>query len=112
MSAGFSGNLWIEWDTLENTVAMTPLFRPNVNFRFNADMSLNIFDEFVMSTPKTEIGNTELYSNRLGLLFSWNFKPKSWLYIAVNDYQEQDALGSLKPQYRIAAVKVKYLIYF
>jgi len=75
-------------------------------------MKLNIFNEFVVITPKSAIPETELYSNRLGLLFAWNFRPKSWIYIALNDYREEDETGNLAARYRISAVKVKYLIYF
>ncbi|GAI82468.1 unnamed protein product [marine sediment metagenome] len=67
--------------------------------------------EFVMETPGTDFGETDLLSVRTGLLFSWNFSPKSWLYIALNDYREQDQ-GEIKPQYLIGAVKAKYLFYF
>jgi hypothetical protein len=112
MSIVLSGNLWVEWDTTNTIIAMWPLIRPRLDFRFNADMSLSIFNEFVMQTPNAEIGNTELLTNRLGLLFSWNFSPKSWIYIALNDYRAQDEHGRLQPQYSIGAIKAKYLLYF
>jgi hypothetical protein len=112
LSAGFSSNLWIEWDDTHSIIAMWPMLRPQVFIRFNADMSLNIFDEIVMTMPETDFGDTELVSNRVGLLFSWNFRPKSWIYIALNDYRAQDAEGDVQPVYRISAVKAKYLLYF
>ncbi len=111
MSIGFESNLWIEWDTTNTIIAITPRLKPKINITFNADMSLSIFSELVMETPGTDFGNMELLSNRLGLLFSWNFMPKSWLYIALNDYREQED-GELQPQYRIGAIKAKYLVYF
>ncbi len=93
-------------------MAITPRIRPTVFIRFNADMNLNVFSEFVMLTPGSEFGETELYSNRIGLLYAWNFSPKSWIYIALNDYRAQDELGAIQPQYMIGAIKVKYLFYF
>jgi len=34
------------------------------------------------------------------------------LYIALNDYREEDEYGRLQPQDRIGVIKAKYLIYF
>lgn len=112
ISLGFSSNLWIEWDTMNAIIAMTPLFRPNIMIRFNATTNLSLFSEFVMSTPSTDINETELTTMRTGMLFSWNFMPKSWLYIALNDFRAQDIVGNLKPSYQIGAIKAKYLLYF
>jgi hypothetical protein len=107
-----SSNIWVEFDTLHTVAAITPSATPRIEFTITPDMTLSIFNEFVMNTPQTDFSETELYSNRLGLLFSWNFLPKSWFYLAINDYQEQDEQGSLQPLYRIGAIKVKYLLYF
>lgn len=112
MSIVLFGNLWVEWDTTNAIIAMTPMLRPKFDFRINADMNISIFNEFVMHTPETHLGDTELQANRFGVLFSWNFLPKSWLYVALNDYRAQDEQGTLQPIYRIGAVKVKYLFYF
>ncbi|TET59497.1 MAG: hypothetical protein E3J47_08500 [Candidatus Stahlbacteria bacterium] len=112
LSIGLASYLWVEWDTRNTIVAMWPMFRPRINIRFNADISLTVFNELVTQMPGTDFGETELLSNRFGLLFSWNFLPKSWFYVALNDYREKGELGSLDPQYRIGAIKAKYLIYF
>lgn len=112
LSAGFNVNQWIEWDTTNTLIQMTSLFRPNVMIRFNAYMTFRMTVEFVMTTPQTDFGETELATVRTGALFTWNFKPKSWLYIALNDYQAQGDDGALEPQYTIAAIKAKYLFYF
>jgi predicted enzyme related to lactoylglutathione lyase len=87
LSTGVRTNLWIEWDTTNTIISMMPSIRPNFFARFTADMSLSIFSEFVMTTPGSDLNATELYSVRPGLLFTWNFRPKSWLYIALNDYK-------------------------
>jgi len=112
MSVGLSANWWIEWDTLNKVLATTPLLRPNIYIRFNTKMGLTIFSELVMQTPQVNFDSTDLYSVRTGALFNWNFLPKSWIYIALNDYRSDDALGKLQPRYQIAALKVKYLFYF
>jgi hypothetical protein len=110
MSAGLNVNAWLEWDTLNNLVGVTPRLRPRIDYRFNADMKLGIFSEFVMTG--NDFSDQRLYSIRPGLLFSWNFKPKSWFYIALNDYCQQNDQGKLEHQYLIGAIKAKYLIYF
>ncbi len=113
LSVGINTNFWLEWDTTNTIIEITEVIRPSIFLRVNADMNVRIFNEFVTATPQKNFSETNLISNRLGLLFSWNFKPKSWLYVALNDYQERDfQLEKLQPVYRIAAVKAKYLIYF
>lgn len=56
-----------------------------------------------------------------GLLFSYNFLPKSWIYLAINEVRdrsdEYDAAGTLLPHRmhvvdRAGVLKVKYLYYF
>jgi hypothetical protein len=111
-AVSFSSNLWVEWDSDHSLVAMWPLFRPRVDFRFNADMMISLFSEFVMFSPHAQPGETELMSVRTGMLFAWNFLPKSWFYIAFNDYRADDGYGHLDPQYQIGAIKAKYLLYF
>jgi hypothetical protein len=112
LSVGFNANLWVEWDTANTIIELTSLFRPNIMIRFNAYMTFRMTTEFVMLTPETVFDQTELATVRTGALFTWNFKPKSWLYIALNDYHAQDASGTIVPQYTIAAIKAKYLFYF
>lgn len=112
LSISLSSNMWFEWDPSNKLIAITPRLTPRIRFMINADMKLEIFNEFVMETPRTNFGETELLSNRLGLLFSWRFAPKSWLYIAVNDYREQNEDGNLQLENQIGAIKAKYLIYF
>ncbi len=112
LSAGLNSNHWVEWDTSGTLISMYHRIRPNMLFRFNADARISLFSELVMLTPERAYSKTELYANRLGMLFSWNFRPKSWIYLALNDYYAEEESGQLKHQYQIAAVKVKYLLYF
>ena len=86
--------------------SLTPI--NNLNFRVYVD------NVFVRSTDRMEriIG---------GFLFSWNFLPKSWIYLAVNEFQdrseEYDANNNLLPGRmhttdRAGVFKIKYLYYF
>ncbi len=107
-----NGNEWVEWDPDNDLVAVTSVLTPRIDVRFNADMMLTVFNQMVFVTPGTEYGMTNLASNRLGALFAWNFKPKSWIYVALNDYNIEDETGQMELYDRVAAVKAKYLLYF
>ena len=111
ISLSLHSNVWAEWDTLNAVIGFTGVTTPRIDCRVNADMSLTLFNEFVLQTPEMDFDATELTSSRFGLLFSWNFLPKSWLYVALNDYREREA-GEFRLQNRIGAVKAKYLMYF
>lgn len=111
LSLSANANFWAEWDTLGSLEAITPRFTPRINFYINADMKIQLFNEFVFEIPGSDFSNSEMITNRLGFLFSWNFKPKSWIYIALNDHRARDN-GSLELQNQVAAVKAKYLLYF
>jgi hypothetical protein len=51
-----------------------------------------------------------------GFLFAYNFLPKSWVYLAVNEVQDRGpdyAAGSpLHVKNRAGVMKVRYLYYF
>jgi hypothetical protein len=108
----YPATLGRSWDTANTILAVTPMVTPRINFRITRDMGLELFSEFVLGIPKIDIKATDLISYRLGLLFSWNFLPKSWLYIALNDYRDRDDFGGVQLQNRTGAIKVKYLFYF
>lgn len=112
INPGLYANIWVEWDTMNNLASITPRLRPYITFFFSGDMKLEVFDEMVLEMPNGDIKDATWSSNRFGFLFSWRFLPKSWLYVALNDYRKQDEQGYLQPQYRIGAIKAKYLLYF
>lgn len=116
LSTTLTSILWVEWDQDNKIAAMTPILRPRLDYRITAKMTLSVFNEMVAATSGTELGKTRLQTDRFGLLYSWNFSPKSWLYVAVNDYNSLDYSvnpdGKMTQQYAIGAIKAKYLLYF
>ena len=120
VSTTLSSNLWMEWNPAKEIVALTPRFRPRVDYRITAYMTLSVFDEMVGFTETAQLAKSRLQSNRLGMLYTWNFAPKSWLYFAINDYGALESTQlpgglikeEMKQQYAIGAVKLKYLLYF
>jgi hypothetical protein len=107
-----SGNWWIEWDTTNKVISTTPLIRPSIYFRFRAPIELTLFSEIVLNTPGADLGSSDLIRVRSGLLFAWNFSPKSWFYFVLNDTRSDDEFGKLQPRYQGGAIKIKYLFYF
>ena len=105
-------NWTIEWDTLNKVLMTTPVFRPRIYFRFKAPIELTVFSELVMNTSSTAERKTDLVRVRNGLLFAWNFSPKSWFYFVLNDSRSDDAQGNMQPRYQGGAIKIKYLFYF
>jgi len=116
LEIGTSYDMFIEGDPDGNIEDITYNARPffsltpinNLNFRVYVD------NVFVRSTDRMEriIG---------GFLFSWNFLPKSWIYLAVNEFQDRsdqyDANNNLMPNTmhttdRAGVFKIKYLYYF
>ena len=80
----------------------------------NLNVRVYLDNVYVRSTEKIQqaIG---------GLLFSYNFRPKSWIYLAINEIRdrgdEYDSLGHLLPNRlhvtdRAGVFKIKYLFYF
>jgi hypothetical protein len=112
-----NGNNYCEYDPDGKLIWLTTILRPKIDFRINAKLSFNVYDELVFVTPESRFGETELATNRIGFLFSWNFKPKSWLFIAFNDYSGDETLfkndgNKLNLINRVGAIKVRYLFYF
>jgi hypothetical protein len=112
LTVNLNAGMWVEWDESGSLLAITPQITPWIFVRFNSDMELKIMNEFVLTMPEARTSDAEWLSNRFSLYFSWRFKPKSWIYFAINDYRVQDANGDLTLLNRIGAIKVKYLIYF
>jgi hypothetical protein len=113
LAVGMDANYWLEWDP-ENTLrAKTLRLRPNAKFYITTPATITLFSEFIIYDETGDAQDTRLAAVRTGALFSWNFSPKSWIYIALNDYRaEVDEPGAVKPIYQVGAVKAKYLFYF
>jgi hypothetical protein len=103
-------NNW-ESDPTGKTLAVTSVASPRIDFRITANMTFNVYNEIVLVTPETRIADTRFTSNRVGCLFSWNFRPKSWIYLAFNDFRIDYGDG-LKLADRVGAAKLRYLFYF
>ena len=100
-----------ELDPAGKVVAVTSPLGPRLDFSFDPRVNFNVYDNIVFATPGTRLDSTRAVSNRIGFLFSWNFLPKSWLYVALNDFR-MDVGEGLSLVSRVGAVKLRYLFYF
>jgi hypothetical protein len=103
-------NYW-EADPNGKIVGVTSVVSPRIDYRINARMSFNVYDEVVLTTPRLSFDSTRIATNRVGFLYSWNFLPKSWLYVALNDFRVDLGQG-LTLASRVGAIKLRYLLYF
>jgi hypothetical protein len=112
VSTSLQSNSWAEWDPGGSLVAITTRSTPRVDIRLNAFVTTSLFDELVFQTPETLYRKTRLASNRVGFIFAWNFRPKSWLYVAFNDHRQMGENQELALLSTVGAIKAKYLLYF
>lgn len=113
---GTSFDSWIEGDPDNKIEQITYNARPYFSLTPVNDLNLRLYVDnvFLRSTKKLE-------QVIVGFLFSYNFSPKSWIYLAVNELQnrnrEHDMIGNIiqdrmQVVNRAAVLKLKYLYYF
>jgi len=116
LSLGTSLNAFIEGNPNHKIEDITYNARPYFSLTPINDLNIKMYLDyvFVKSTDKIE-------QVILGFLFAYNFSPKSWIYLAINDVQdrseEYDANNDLLPRRmhvknRAGVFKIKYLYYF
>ena len=116
LELGTSYDMFIEGNPEGNVEAITYNARPFVSLKPVNDVSLRVYVDNVFSSE-----SDKLESMIVGVLFSWNFLPKSWVYFAFNDFRDRsdryDSMGNLLPTKlhvtdRASVLKIKYLYYF
>lgn len=116
LRVGTSFDLWIEGNPDNKIEEITYNARPYFSLTPINDLNFRVYVDnvFLRSSKKLE-------RVILGFLFSYNFSPKSWIYVAVNELRdrirEYDLLGNtledrMQVINRAAVLKLKYLYYF
>ncbi|MBI4722403.1 MAG: hypothetical protein HY769_05310, partial [Candidatus Stahlbacteria bacterium] len=90
----------IEWKPSQELEAVAWVFRPILQYAITKDMHLRVYTE----------PNTDTHIHQFNLLFSYNFRPKSWFYIALNETKD-NSKGEDNLSSRIAVVKLRYLFF-
>ncbi|MDD5528669.1 MAG: DUF5916 domain-containing protein [bacterium] len=90
-----------EWTPNNDSVAIASILLPTVQYALTKDMQLRIYAE----------PNTDTHIHKFNALISYNFRPKSWVYLAFNqtiDNVEDD----MELTDRVAVAKVRYLFFW
>lgn len=116
LTLGTSADLYFEGNPAGNLADVTLNARPYCSWTpvNNLNLRLYVDNLYVRSTGHLErlIG---------GFLFSYNFRPKSWIYFALNEVQDRsaefDRENRLLPNRlhmvnRVNVIKLKYLFYY
>jgi hypothetical protein len=116
LDLGTSYNMYVEGKPGDGIEDITFNARPFLSVTPINDLNVRMYldDVFLRSSDRTE-------HMIFGLLFSYSFLPKSWIYLAVNEVRDRsDQFGpagillpnSLHVTDRVSVLKVKYLYYF
>jgi hypothetical protein len=115
LEAGTSYDMFVERKPDGSLEDITFNARPYCSLTPMNDLNIRVYvdDVFLLSSRKDE-------RIILGALISYNFLPKSWIYLAFNELQERPVPGDspagsrrvLQTTGRAAVTKVKYLYYF
>ncbi len=116
LSLGTSGSINIESKPDGSLQDITYNARPYFSFTPVNNMNLRVYLDNLYETETDHLERVIL-----GILYSYNFLPKSWIYFAINQLDdrspEYDLTGNQLPlrmhlTSRAAVLKIKYLYYF
>jgi hypothetical protein len=107
LELGTAYNMYTEWKPDGSLEDITYNARPYFSLTPVNDLNFRVYMDnvFTQSTDKLE-------HVILGFLFSYNFLPKSWIYLAINQVEQREPITRLMQiEGRAAVLKVKYLYY-
>lgn len=116
LNIGTSYNMFIEGNPDGKIENITYNARPYFSLTPFNDLNVRVYTDFLYVRSTRQIEHVIL-----GILFSYNFLPKSWIYFAINDVRDRsgefNAVGNPLPARmhvvnRAAVLKMKYLYYF
>ncbi|MBM4161319.1 MAG: carbohydrate binding family 9 domain-containing protein [Ignavibacteria bacterium] len=116
LDVGTSLNMFVEGNPDNKIEDITYNARPFFSLTPLNDLNIRVYldNVYVRSTK-------QVHQVIFGLLFSYSFLPKSWIYLAINEIRdrspEYDSTGLLLPNRlhvtdRASVLKLKYLYYF
>lgn len=116
LEVGTSFDTYVEGNPQNKVEDITLNSRPYFSFTPVNNLNVRMYFDNVFTRSGDNLQRTIL-----GFLFSYNFSPKSWIYLAVNEVRDRsdefDSDSNLLPNRmhivdRVAVLKVKYLYYF
>jgi len=95
---------WLEFDPSSALEEYTLSFRPRFQYAMNKDLLVNFYGQYVKLLKSRETA-----SKNVNLLISYNFRPKSWIYLVLaKDFAKSGSQG----QPIRGVFKIRYLFYF
>jgi len=103
---GLGVNSTVEWDTVRK-IAIGWILHPTFRYALTKDLHLRIYSELNLDSQIDSLPQIQY----LNLLLSWNFRPKSWIYLAFNESHDANLKGFPLIE-RIGVLKIRYLLLF
>ena len=100
--------MWVEGNPSGNIEEITYNARPFFSVTPINDFNITVYVDnvFLRSTKQLE----RIF---IGGLFAYQFSPKSWIYLALNEVHDRNnQMGTLDMTERVSVFKLKYLYYF
>jgi hypothetical protein len=116
LEIGANFNSWIEINPDKNIDEITYNTRPYFSLTPLNDLNIRMYADNVFLRSSNRIERVIV-----GFLFSYQFSPKSWLYLAINEIQDRSPftdknnqliLDKMNIRERAGVFKIKYLYYF
>lgn len=113
LQVGSSFQGFVEWDPDRHIEDITWNTRPFLSFIPVNDLSIYAYVDISYIDYHSSMMTDRVEQILAGLRFAWQFLPKSWLYLAINEVQQRGefALSPLTVRDRAAVLKLKYLYY-
>ncbi|MBI5808530.1 MAG: carbohydrate binding family 9 domain-containing protein [Ignavibacteriales bacterium] len=108
LQIGTSYNMWIEGNPDGNIEEITYNARPWFSFTPINDVNFYVYVDNVFLRSSNQMERIFI-----GALFSFQFSPKSWIYLALNEIHDRNNSGRIMDMTdRVSVFKIKYLYYF
>jgi hypothetical protein len=104
---GSSFNIYVEGNPDNNIEEVTFNTRPFLSWTPINDLNIRLYVDnvFLQTSGKIE-------QSIAGFLVAYNYSPKSWIYLAINEIRERNDFGIMRIADRAAVLKASYLYYF
>ena len=107
INIGSSFNIYIEGNPENNIEEITYNTRPYFSWTPVNDLNIRLYVDNVLLNSTGKIEQTIA-----GFLVAYNYSPKSWIYLAINEVRERDELRIMRISDRASVLKASYLYYF
>jgi len=100
LTLSFNLSNTLEWEPDGDLEELSWVLRPTLQYALSKDFHLRVYSE----------PNTDTHIHQFNVLLSYNFRPKSWFYLALNETRNNTE-GKMSPKDRIIVAKLRYLFF-